>query len=69
MSHVQRQLAGWNAPLTKSAPLSESNEGWELLKTQAGEYTEAVDQELSSVQTSLTELVQFGRQMKVNVVR
>ncbi len=69
MSHVQRQLAGWHAPLAKSEPLAESNEGWEHLKTQAGEYTDAVDQELSSAQTSLTELVQFGRQMKVSVAR
>jgi len=69
MSHVQRQLAGWHAPLAKPAPLAESNEGWEHLKTQAGEYTDAVDQELSTVQNSLTELVQFGRQMKVSVVR
>jgi hypothetical protein len=69
MSHVQRQLAGWNAPLAKSEPLPDPSGGWEHLKTQAGEYTEAVDQELSTVQTSLTELVQFGRQMKVSVAR
>ncbi|MFT3879118.1 MAG: hypothetical protein QM703_05580 [Gemmatales bacterium] len=67
MSHVQRQLAGWAAPIAKSAPLSDSTAGWEQLKTQASEFTDSVDQELSSVQTSLTELVQFGRQMKVSV--
>lgn len=69
MSHVQRQLAGWNVPITKSTPMSDSSAGWEKLEAQASEFTDAVDQELSSVQTSLTELVQFGRQMKVSMVR
>jgi hypothetical protein len=69
MSHVQRQLAGWAAPIAKSTPLSDSSAGWEQLEAQASEFTDSVDQELSSVQTSLTELVQFGRQMKVSVAK
>jgi len=69
MSHVQRQLAGWAPPGSKPAPLSDSSAGWEQLEAQASEFSDAVDQELSSVQTSLTELVQFGRQMKVSVAR
>lgn len=69
MSHVQRQLAGWGAPTAKSSPLSDSSAGWEQLETQASEFTDSVDQELLSVQSSLTELVQFGRQMKVSVAK
>ena len=69
MSHVQRQLAGWVTPVAKSTPLSDFSAGWEKLEAQASEFTDTVDQELSSVQTSLTELVQFGRQMKACVAR
>lgn len=69
MSHVQRQLAGWSDPITKTAPMSDSSSGWEQLKTQASDLTDSVDQELSSVQNSLTELVQFGRQMKVSMAK
>ena len=63
MSHVQRQLAGWSLPITKSAAIADDSSGWEQLKTQASQVTEEVDQELSSVQSSLTELVQYGRQL------
>ncbi|HQR06081.1 MAG TPA: hypothetical protein PLN21_04620 [Gemmatales bacterium] len=69
MSHVQRQLVGWGTQIVKTVPLSDSSAGWEGLKTQASEFTDATDQELSSVQTSLTELVQFGRQIKTSVAR
>lgn len=68
LSHVQRQLAGWSSPITKSSPLSDPSAGWENMKNQASQFTETVDQDLNTVQNSLTELVQFGRQMKVSVL-
>ena len=67
LSHVQRQLAGWSLPIAKTLVISDTSSGWEQLKAQASQATEEVDQELSSVQSSLTELVQYGRQMKQRV--
>ena len=67
LSHVQRQLAVWSLPIAKTLVISDTSSGWEQLKAQASQATEEVDQELSSVQSSLTELVQYGRQMKQRV--
>ena len=68
MSHVQRQLAGWSLPIAKTAVIADVSTGWQELEAQASQATEQTDQELSSVEASLTELVQHGRQVKAAVV-
>lgn len=69
MSHVQRQLAGWSLPIVKSTVIPDDSSNWEQLRTQASLATEETDHELASVQTSLTELVQYGRQVKTSVMQ
>ena len=68
LSHVERQLAGWSLPIVKTSTLSDSSNGWDELQAQANQATEEIDQELSAVQSSLTDLVQDGRQLKAKVV-
>ena len=68
MSHVQRQLAGWSLPIAKTAVITDASAGWQELEAQASLATEQTDQELSSVEASLTELVQYSRQVKAAVV-
>lgn len=69
MSHVQRQLAGWQEPLPTPAPLSDHSEGWDDLQAKASQIAEDVDQELSQVEASLAELVHQGRQWKTKLSR
>lgn len=67
MSHVQRQLAGWSLPHSEITSIPE-NTGWDELEVNATQLTNEVDQELASVQSSLTELAQHGRHIKSTMV-
>lgn len=63
MSHVQRQLAGWQT-VAPTRELPAQDDGWESLLAQIVEMTGNVDQELASVQEQLNQLVSQGRAWK-----
>lgn len=64
MSHVQRQLAGWQEPVPAPG-LPAEDTGWNSLQEQTEAMASGVDQELAAIQTSLTELVQAGKTLKM----
>lgn len=63
LSHVHRQLAGWQ-PINKSIVVDSQDEGWKELQASTDALADGVDSELTSVQTALSELVQQGRHLK-----
>ena len=67
MSDVQRQVAGWSTTHSEPANLPDDTKGWDLISFQASQITEEIDEQLSSVQASLAQLVQQGRQMRETV--
>lgn len=66
MSHVQRQLAGWQtvAP-TRELPAQE--DGWQRLLDQIVEMTGNVDQELAIVQEQLNQLIRQGHAWRQSI--
>ena len=67
LSHVHRQLAG-GQPEKNKVDLSEDDNGWQALQTKTDSLTAVIDNDLASVQTALTELVQQGRQIKKSLL-
>ena len=67
MSHVQRQLAGWSLPIARSVAVPEPDDNWDELQTQASQLTDEFDQALTATHSSLSEWVQYGRQVKTTV--
>lgn len=63
LSHVHRQLAGWQ-PVDKKFVVSNDENGWQSLQASTDALAAGVDSELTSVQTALSELVQQGRRLK-----
>jgi hypothetical protein len=63
MSHVQRQLAGWQTHTPKHE-LPDQEEGWQRLLAQIEEMTGNVDQELAQLQEQLNQLISQGRAWK-----
>jgi len=66
MSHVQRQLAGWSLPIARSAPVPDPTSSWDT-NTPSKQMIDAYDQDLASAQSSLSELVHYGRQVKSTI--
>jgi hypothetical protein len=69
LSHVHRQLAGWQLvspgrPPEGGTPTTPADDGWQLLEASTNALTVGVNSELTEVQTTLTELVQNGRALK-----
>ncbi len=63
LSHVHRQLAGWQ-PSNKAVVVESQNEGWNELQASTDALVDGVDCDLTTVQTALSELVQQGRHLK-----
>lgn len=63
LSHVHRQLAGWQ-PVNEAIVVESQNKGWNELQASTDALVDGVDNDLTTVQTALSELVQQGRHLK-----
>jgi hypothetical protein len=66
LSHVHRQLAGWQ-PINKAIVVDSQDDGWKDLQVSTDALAEGVESELASAHTALSELVQRGRQIKQSI--